>query len=138
MIAGIYTLTIEQDGDLYLLLYLEDEAGVAVDLTDCEAEAYIVRTPGAATKLAVFSSETPGEGEDEFDGTITLGGSAGTLQLDMAQAVADNLPAGKWYWYLYVDGLAELGGGRRRLLEGPCVVSQAAGVAPEPEPEPAP
>ena len=130
MIAGKYKLTIEQDGDLFLLLYLEDDAGDAIDLTDCDAEAYVVRTPGASTKLVAFSSEGP------EDGDITLGGALGTRQPDLAQEDVDALPPGAWYWYLYIEGLAALGSGRRRLLEGPCIVSQAAGAEEEEEPAP--
>lgn len=66
MIAGLYHLVVEHDSDLYRSLALEDDAGDAINLTACTAEAYILRTPGASTPLAILSSEAPGEGEDPY------------------------------------------------------------------------
>lgn len=86
-------------------LYYWRSGGVLVDLTGATAKLQVRTAPGGAVLL---TAATGGQG-------ITLGGTAGTIAVVIAQATLAALAPGVYAWDLVVtDSLGE----RRRLVAG--------------------
>ena len=104
MSAGKLDITIEEGADFFLHLTWLDNSGVAVNLTSYSAAMKI--------KEAVGGSEI-----DNLTSTteITLGGSAGTIQVDVGEAVTALY---NFEWGVYDLWVKSSGGVVTRIVEG--------------------
>lgn len=89
----------------------KDADGVAINLTGYTARMQIKRDVSTASILELTTENS----------RITLGGSAGTIELNVTNAVTATLPAGN---YKYDMELISSGGIVTRLLEGSIVISE--------------
>jgi hypothetical protein len=124
MTAGTYNITIEQGADWQRILTYKS-GGAAVNLAGYSARMQIRHVASSPTVLAWFaiassSSSSESSGSPAFAlGTIALGGSAGTITLDMPASQASMLPAGS---HVYDLELISPVGRVTRILEGNCEV----------------
>ena len=105
-IAGTYNITCNQGATLQRTLTWTDPAKNPINLTGYTARMHVRTAANAAsTILELTSSNT----------TITLGGAAGTVSMNVAANVTANLTPG-----LYVYDLEVVSGGGEvtRLVEG--------------------
>ena len=108
-IAGLYNITCQQGATLQRQLTWTDSARDAYNLTGYTARMQ-VRDNVSSNTIVIALSTTAGSG-----GTITLGGTAGTVDLLIPAANTATLTAGQ---YVYDLELVSGGGVVTRLLEG--------------------
>lgn len=84
MAAATYDILIEQGATFQLNLVYKDSAGVPIDVSGYTARMQVRRTYDAPTALLNLTTE---------NGAITLGGVAGTLVVEAAEALTTGLPA---------------------------------------------
>jgi hypothetical protein len=108
-IAGLYNITCQQGATLQRQLTWTDSARDAYNLTGYTARMQ-VRDNVSSNTIVIALSTTAGSG-----GTITLGGTAGTVDLLIPAANTTTLTAGQ---YVYDLELVSGGGVVTRLLEG--------------------
>ena len=105
--AGVYNLTIVQRETFSLVATWRDSADAAIDLTGYTAAMDIVDDTG--TVLIDVG----------VDGTITLGGAAGTVTVTIPAATTATFAAGAYRYDLF---LTSGGGQATQLLKGSVVV----------------
>lgn len=110
--AGKYAVTIEQGATWLLTVTWNDSNGDPVNLTGYTAVATVKTTYGGTALITASST----------GGTITLGGAAGTIAINVPYATTGAVSAQTGVWDLE---LTSGGGVRTRLLEG------AATITPE-------
>jgi hypothetical protein len=108
-IAGLYNITCQQGATFQRQLTWTDPARDVYNLTGYTARMQ-VRDNVSANAIIIALSTTAGSG-----GTITLGGTAGTVDLLIPAANTTTLTAGQ---YVYDLELVSGGGVVTRLLEG--------------------
>ena len=108
-IAGLYNITCQQGATLQRQLTWTDPARDAYNLTGYTARMQ-VRANTSSNTVIIALSTTAGSG-----GTITLGGTAGTVDLLIPAANTTTLTAGQ---YVYDLELVSGGGVVTRLIEG--------------------
>jgi hypothetical protein len=108
-IAGLYNITCQQGATLQRQLTWTDSARDAYNLTGYTARMQ-VRDNVSSNTIVIALSTTAGSG-----GTITLGGTAGTVDLLISATNTAALTAGQ---YVYDLELVSGGGVVTRLLEG--------------------
>jgi len=108
-IAGLYNITCQQGATLQRQLTWTDSARDAYNLTGYTARMQ-VRDNVSSNTIVIALSTTAGSG-----GTITLGGTAGTVDLLIPAANTTTLTAGQ---YVYDLELVSGGGVVTRLNEG--------------------
>jgi len=108
-IAGLYNITCQQGATFQRQLTWTDSARDAYNLTGYTARMQ-VRANTSSNTVIIALSTTAGSG-----GTITLGGTAGTVDLLIPAANTTTLTAGQ---YVYDLELVSGGGVVTRLLEG--------------------
>lgn len=108
-IAGLYNITCQQGATFQRQLTWTDPARDAYNLTGYTARMQ-VRDNVSSNTIVIALSTTAGSG-----GTITLGGTAGTVDLLIPAANTTTLTAGQ---YVYDLELVSGGGVVTRLLEG--------------------
>lgn len=108
-IAGLYNITCQQGATLQRQLTWTDSARDAYNLTGYTARMQ-VRANTSSNTVIIALSTTAGSG-----GTITLGGTAGTVDLLIPAANTTTLTAGQ---YVYDLELVSGGGVVTRLIEG--------------------
>ena len=99
MDAGVYDITLSPRGSYRRHFeFIEDDGVTPVDLTNCEARMEIRPRPESAT-LYISINEVP-----TADGDITLGGSAGTIDIFITAEATDTLANVRGaYWDLFVE-----------------------------------
>lgn len=106
MTAGRYDITIEQGATFRLNLVWKDSNGVAVNLTGYTARMQVRRAYGDTVAQLDLTTE---------NGTITLGGAAGTIEVVVPATQTDDLVASKGVYDLELSsGSGEV----TRLIEG--------------------
>lgn len=105
MTAGEYDLIIEQGATLDRTFTWKDSTGTEVNLTGYTARCQVRRSQAGAEKLLDLTTE---------NGGITLGGIAGTIQLNASAAVTALLSGFGAYDLELISG----GGVVKRLLQG--------------------
>ena len=108
-IAGLYNITCQQGATFQRQVTWTDSARDAYNLTGYTARMQ-VRDNVSSNTIVIALSTTAGSG-----GTITLGGTAGTVDLLIPAANTATLTAGQ---YVYDLELVSGGGVVTRLLEG--------------------
>jgi hypothetical protein len=108
-IAGLYNITCQQGATFQRQVTWTDPARDAYNLTGYTARMQ-VRDNVSSNTIVIALSTTAGSG-----GTITLGGTAGTVDLLIPAANTTTLTAGQ---YVYDLELVSGGGVVTRLLEG--------------------
>ncbi len=108
-IAGLYNITCQQGATFQRQVTWTDSARDAYNLTGYTARMQ-VRDNVSSNTIVIALSTTAGSG-----GTITLGGTAGTVDLLIPAANTTTLTAGQ---YVYDLELVSGGGVVTRLLEG--------------------
>jgi hypothetical protein len=96
MLAGRYDIIADQGSTLNRALIYVDSANVPVDLTGYDA-AMQVRENYGSTAL-VLSLSTDGTAPE-----ITLGGTAGTIDVSVPASVMATIPAGVYVYDLELD-----------------------------------
>lgn len=112
MTAGTYDISVEQNATFSLTITWKNSAGSPIDLTGYTAKAVIQSQAGAT--LATLSSA------GGVDGTITLGGAAGTIVLTLPAAFTAGLTPQIGMW----DLLLTSGSTKTRLLQGSVGISR--------------
>lgn len=107
MAAGQVDITIEQGADLDLVITWTDSEGEPIDLTGATARMQVRRTHADAAKLLDIPAA---------EGSITLGGVAGTITINVPAADTEGLPAP--VKAVYDLEIVEAGGAVRRVVEG--------------------
>ena len=99
MDAGVYDITLSPRGSYRRHFeFIEDDGVTPVDFTGCEARMEIRPRPESAT-LYISINEVP-----TADGDITLGGSAGTIDIFTTAEATDTLANVRGaYWDLFVE-----------------------------------
>jgi len=112
MAAGRHNFTIEQGATFDELITYKDAAGNPVDLTGYTARMQIREK---------ITDATPVHSMDTTTGGITMGGTAGTIQLFISDAdtAAMNMPKGGVYDLEIVSPTGKV----TRLLEGKVIFS---------------
>jgi hypothetical protein len=105
-IAGTYNMTCNQGATLQRTITWTDPAKNEINLTGYTARMHVRTAANANTTILELTTE---------NGRITLGGTAGTVTLNVAANTTANLTAG-----LYVYDLEVVSGGGvvTRLIEG--------------------
>lgn len=106
MAAGFHHFIIEQGATFKHTLTLKDSADALINLTGYTAEMDLRKTQDASTEVATFTVD---------NGRLTLGGSAGTIIIEMSASDTANLSVGDGVYDL---DLQSAGGQVDRLLEG--------------------
>lgn len=106
MAAGKLDITIEEGADFFLFLTWLDNDGNAKDISSYTARMKIKESVVDAGEIDNLTSGT---------GEITLGGTAGTIQIDIAAGVTANYD---FDWGVYDLELISAGGVVTRLIEG--------------------
>lgn len=113
MTAADYSITIEQGADFPFLITWTDSAGTIIDITGYSAQFMIRQNYTDVTPLVSLSSPSNG---------ITLGGTAGTISIDIPFTTTAALPAMLGEYDLK---LIDPSGKPIRLLEGSATISPA-------------
>lgn len=113
-IAGLYNITCQQGATFQRQVTWTDSARDAYNLTGYTARMQVRANVTSNTVIATLSTTAGSEG------TITLGGTAGTVDLLISAANTASLTAGQ---YVYDLELVSGGGVVTRLLEGNFKVS---------------
>lgn len=108
--AGRYAVTIEQGATWLETFTWTDANGDPVNLTGYTAVAMVKTTYGGTTLLTASTAS----------GTITLGGAAGTITINVPYATTGAIGGQTGVWDLE---LTSGGGVRTRLLEGPVTIT---------------
>lgn len=108
--SGRYAVTIEQGATWQLTVTWTDSSGALVNLTGYTAVATVKTTYGGTTVLSATS----------VGGTITLGGAAGTIAINVPAATTAAASAQTGVWDLL---LTSGSGVKTRLLEGPVTIT---------------
>lgn len=87
MAAGTLNLTIEQGAKFSRLLTWQDAAGDPIDVSSYEARMQIRATTDSTAVLFKLLST----GGTSADGTITLGGAAGTILLEIGADLTETI-----------------------------------------------
>lgn len=124
MTAGTHNITIEQGTDWQQVLTWRINS-VAVNLAGYTARLQIRHVASSPTILAlltttVSSSSSSSGSPTPAIGTITLGGAAGTITMDLPAGQASLLPVGS---HVYDLELISQAGKVTRLIEGICEVT---------------
>jgi hypothetical protein len=112
MTAGVYDFTIEAGADYTALLTWQDASGNPIDITGWTAEMMIRTDYSSTTPLVTLSS---GSG-------ISLGGTAGTIAIDIPAAETAPLAEGLAIYDLL---LTDATGKPMRLIQGTVTISPA-------------
>lgn len=105
MIAGVYNINLDQGATFERLLTVKDAADALYDFTDHTARMQIRAELEDTDVLAELTTE---------NGYITLGGSAGTINLMLPPVVTATLDRDCVYDLEIIDGLGRV----YRLLKG--------------------
>lgn len=112
-----YPLTIDQGARLYKKFLWRDRLSlVPIDLTGYKANMQVRETTESGTVLLTLSTETITK-----DGNITLGGSNGTIELELLAPVTAAIT---WKNAVYDLELYTTADDVIRLIEGPVIVSK--------------
>lgn len=112
-----YPLTIDQGARFYKKFLWRDKASlVPIDLTGYKAHMQVRETAESDHALLTLSTESITK-----DGSITLGGATGTIELEV---VATNTAAIDWKNAVYDLELFTTDDDVIRLIEGPVLVSK--------------
>ena len=105
MPAGLYNFLAEQGATLQRTILYTDSNDVATDLTGYTAAMQVRPTAASATVLLTATTE---------NGRITLGGAAGTIDIEVDASTMEAMTPGKYVYdlELYNDGVVI------RLIEG--------------------
>jgi hypothetical protein len=114
MTAGIYNATIDQGATWSVTVTYKDSTGAPINLTGYTARMQVRANVTSNTVIATLSTTAGSEG------TITLGGTAGTVDLLISATNTAALTTGQ---YVYDLELVSGGGVVTRLLEGNFKVS---------------
>jgi hypothetical protein len=108
MTAAVYNLIIEIDADWQMLITAYDDAAgtIPTNLTGYTSEMQIRQLISDPTALVTLSTR---------NGGITLGGTAGTIQLNMSHTTTGNISVPQGVYDLY---LVNASGFVTRILEG--------------------
>jgi len=109
-LAGTYAITLDKGASYDQVFVWKDSNSDPVDLTGYSASMVIRRDTTNNPILTTLSTES---------GQITLGGTAGTITVEMSASATDDLPAGR---HSYVLELTSESGYVTRLLKGRVVV----------------
>lgn len=115
--SGRYTFVHDQGATLDRTLTYKTSAGAPIDITGWTARMQIRSRPGGALYATLAST-------GEVDGTITLGGVAGTIRLLVAAGVTSGWTFRSAYYDLELTNPAISPALVRRLLYGPFVLSR--------------
>lgn len=110
MAAGRYTVQAEQGATLSLSLTWKDSDGTPIDLTGFSARLQVRRSATASGNPLLDATDGNG---------ITLGGSDGTISIEIGADAMSDLPAGDLRYDLELDSGSQV----TRLLEGVFKVS---------------
>ena len=93
-------LVIHEKARFYQKFIWKDSGGTPIDLTGYKAHMQIRESANSDTALLTLSTETMTK-----DGTITLGGAAGTIELEILASVLDTIPwrTGTYDLLMYTD-----------------------------------
>lgn len=108
-IAGLYNITCQQGATFQRQITWTDSARDAYNLTGYTARMQVRANTTSNTVITSLSTSAG------YDGTITLGGTAGTVDLLISATNTAALTAGQ---YVYDLELVSGGGVVTRLLEG--------------------
>ena len=106
MAAAQYDILIEQGATFQKLLTWKDESGAAIDLTDYTARMQVRLKKDSTSALLSATTE---------NGYITLGGTAGTIDIEIPATVTADLSFTR---AVYDLELVSSGGIVTRLIEG--------------------
>lgn len=115
--SGRYTFTHDQGATLDRTLTYKTDAGVPIDITGWTARMQIRSRAGGTLYATLATAGT-------VDGTITLGGTAGTIRLLVAAGVTSLWTFRSGYYDLELTNPAIDPALVRRLLHGPFVLSR--------------
>lgn len=110
MAAGRYTIQAEQGATLTLSMTWKDPAGQVIDLTGYTARLQVRRSATASGDPLLEATEGDG---------ITLGGTAGTIAIEISADAMAGLPAGDLRYDLELVSGSQV----TRLIEGVFKVS---------------
>ncbi len=113
MTAGTHNITIEQGAEFLLELTWNDEDGDPIDITGWSAALMVRQNYADATPLVSISSATS---------AITLGGTAGTIAIDIPAATTATLTSGVCGYDLK---MTDPTGKPLRLIQGSATISPA-------------
>ena len=105
MPAGLYNFLAEQGATLQRTILYTDSNDVATDLTGYTAAMQVRPTAASATVLLTATTE---------NGRITLGGAAGTIDIDVDASTMEAMTPGKYVYDLELYSGATV----IRLIEG--------------------
>jgi hypothetical protein len=108
-IAGLYNITCQQGATFQRQVTWTDSARDPYNLTGYTARMQVRANTSSNTVITALSTSAG------YDGTITLGGALGTVDLVISAANTASLTAGQ---YVYDLELVSGGGVVTRLLEG--------------------
>lgn len=109
MSAGLYKIECEQGATFQLPLVWRQANGQPVDLTGWTAKMDVRKTKQSPTVLVELSTE---------NGRITLGGTAGTVELEIPATITAGFEAGAYVYDLDLMNESTV----YRLIEGSFVV----------------
>jgi hypothetical protein len=113
MTAPVYNITIDQGADFVLPLTYLNPNQTPVNITGWSAEMMVRQTYSDNTPLVSLSSQSNG---------ITLGGTAGTITIDIPASQTEVLPPGV---ACYDIKLFDIYGDIQRLIQGSVTISAA-------------
>ena len=99
MAAGRYNFFCEQGATFNPTISWVDDEGVAVDLSTYEARMQVRPTVPSASVIFEVTSASPAAAS----GGITLGGSAGTIEIVLEATATDDLPTGTFRYDLELE-----------------------------------
>ena len=112
MSAAKVPLNIDQGSDFSIkVTWRTGEPPTPVDLTGCTAEAQIreyLESPDTLIELTTSN------------GGITLGGTAGTVEINIAHGLTESV---EWFSGVYDLEVTFTNGAKKRLLAGPVILS---------------
>lgn len=111
MPAGIYDITAEQGATFARTITWRDASATPINLTGCTAKMQVRKSVDADTAVLTLSSSSG----------ITLGGTAGTVALEVTSTKMSQVPAGLYYYDLE---LTNVSGKVTRLLQGKFTVTR--------------
>jgi len=91
-----HDLTVQENVDFSWTYTHKDSSGTAIDLTGYSAAMSIKRVPGQTNSPRAYLSS----GSDADGGTLTLGGVAGTILIEMTAAQTYKLTSDVDFWAL--------------------------------------
>ena len=110
MALSTYDIACDQGSDFDTVITYRDDANVLVNLTGCTARMQVRQfASSAASQLSLTSTSG-----------ITLGGAAGTIQIQISSAALSAVPAGE---YIYDIELVDTTQKVLKILSGPFTVN---------------